>query len=322
MDVFIHIGRLLFGGLILYLGAEWLVKGSSGLARAFGVKEFVVGLTVVAYGTSAPELAVSTAAALDGSNPIVLGNVIGSCVANLALVLGFSVLLTPPQVDGSVIRLYIPVLFVSVAAVPLVLLNGHIGRIEGAVLVTLALTFTLLSLLSPARENAPSIELAEQSAEAGGAPGGEGKLRLSIITAIGLGLLVGGSELFVDGARGVALKLHVSERIVGLTIVAIGTSLPELVTAIVAGMKGKEEMVLGTLIGSNVFNVFLILGVVSTLRPVSGSLGGISVDLGFLVATTLLAALFMRSARRISRIEGAILLVVYAAFVVFLAGGW
>lgn len=323
MDTLLDVARLLFGGLILYLGAEWLVKGSAGLARAFGVKPLVVGLTVVAYGTSAPELAVSSAAMISDSSPIVLGNVIGSCVANIALILGITALIAPPAVDGQLIKREIPVLLLSVAAMPLVLYGGEISRLEAGVLLFMAIAFTIVTLTASASEShVGTAEQAEESAEAGGAPPGEGKLRLAMITIVGLGLLVGGGDLFVDGAKGIALTLGMSERLVGLTIVAIGTSLPELAASVVAALRGYSSLAVGNVIGSNIFNIFLILGVTGQISPIEGDLAKMHMDIGFLVGATVLGVLFMRGSRVITRVEGVLLLSVYVAFIVFAAAGW
>ncbi len=321
MDTLLDVGRLLFGGLILYLGAEWLVKGSAGLARTFGVKPLVIGLTVVAYGTSAPELAVSSAAIINDSSPIVLGNVIGSCIANIALILGITALIAPPAVDGQLIKREIPVLLMSVAAVPLVLAwDGHINRIEGGVLILFAVAFTVVTLTASATEShVGSAEQAENGAEAGGAPPGEGKMRLGVITFIGLGMLVGGGDLFVDGAKGLALAVGMSERVVGLTIVAVGTSLPELAASVVAAMRGYSSLAVGNVIGSNIFNVFLILGVTGEIKPVQGNLASMQVDIGFLIGATILGVLFMRGSRVVTRLEGVLLLVTYVAFIVVAA---
>ncbi len=318
MEVLFDIARLLFGGLVLYLGAEWLVKGSAGLARAFGVKPLVIGLTVVAYGTSAPELAVSSAAIVNDSSDIVTGNVMGSCIANIALILGITALIAPPIVDGRLIKREIPVLLLSVAAVPLVFMDGHLSWIEALVLLILSILFTVVTLTTSSAEDDDSgmgSAQAEDSAEAGGAPGGEGRMRLIVITLIGLALLVGGGDLFVDGAKGLALALGMSELLVGQTVVAIGTSLPELAASVVAAVRGYSSLAVGNVIGSNIFNIFLILGVVGQIDPVHGTLSALALPIGFLVGTAVLAVLFMRGSRVISRAEGGVLLTTYVAYV-------
>ncbi|ACY18468.1 calcium/sodium antiporter [Haliangium ochraceum] len=305
---------LLFGGLVLYLGAEWLVKGSAGLAHSLGVKPLVIGLTVVAYGTSAPELAVSTAAILDDASPIVLGNIIGSCIANIALILGVSALIAPPAVDGQLIRRELPVMCAATLAVPLTLLDGQVSFVEAAILLACAVAFTLYTLFVAAPSSPESVDVELPDGVTDTPPEEQAKLRLSGITVVGLALLIGGGELFVGGAQGLAHALGMSERVVGLTVVAIGTSLPELAASLVAATRGYSSLAVGNVVGSNIFNVFLILGVVGLIRPIQGDLSIMATDIAFLVGTTVIGVLFMRGSRNISRLEGAILIAVYLAF--------
>ena len=317
MEIIVDVGRLLFGGLVLYLGAEWLVKGSAGLARAFGVKPLIIGLTVVAYGTSAPELAVSSAAILDFRSDIVTSNIIGSCIANMGLILGITALMSPPSVDGTLIRREIPVLILSVVVVPLVLWDGRINQLEAGAMLALAIAFTIITLTTAAGDRSLSAEAVEESAEAGGAPGGEGKTRLFAITLIGLALLIGGGELFVDGATGIAQTLDLSDTLIGATVVALGTSLPELAASIVAAMRGYSSLAVGNVIGSNIFNIFLIFGVTGQINPIDGDLGKLQAHLIFLGVVTFLGVFSMRGARKISRVEGILLLSVYVSYIGF-----
>ena len=308
------------GGFLLYLGAEWLVKGSAGLARSLGVKPLIIGLTVVAYGTSAPELAVSSAAILEDSHSLVLGNVIGSCIANLGLILGVTALISPPAVDGRLIRREIPVILVSVVALPIVLLSGTIEMWESGLLLGAAIAFTMYTLfvasesasLDPTEPQDPDEE--EDAFESN-------KAKQIFFTITGLALLVFGGELFVDGAKGVALTLGMSEQLVGLTVVAIGTSLPELAASIVAALRGYSSLAVGNVVGSNIFNIFLILGVVGFIRPIEGDIAAFRLDLGFLIGLTVLGILFMRGERRISRLEGVMLLAAYVGFIVVVTVG-
>jgi cation:H+ antiporter len=309
------------GGLILYLGAEWLVKGSAGLARAFGVRPLVIGLTVVAYGTSAPELAVSAAAILDDSSAIALGNIVGSCVANIGLILGITALIAPPSVDARLIRREIPILAASAAAVPLVLIDGRIEYWEAGLLLACAIGFTFMTLGVSARRHPDEIEipeeaLAEDDEEA------PRKLILATLTVVGLGALLGGGELFVEGAKGLAEALGMSERLIGLTVVAVGTSLPELAASVVAALRGFSGLAVGNIVGSNIFNVFLVLGAVGLIKPIDGSLSALRLDMIFLIGLTLLGVLVMRGSRVISRPEGVLLLAAYASFVVLAILGW
>jgi cation:H+ antiporter len=323
LDTFLDLLSLCFGGLVLYFGAEWLVKGSAGLARAFGVKPLVVGLTVVAYGTSAPELAVSTAAILEGSSPLVLGNIIGSNIANLALILGLTALIAPPAVDGQLIRREVPVMCAACLALPVVLRDGQISAIEAGVLVGAAVAFTLYTLLAAVpTEGAPGgaeLDLAEAVAEKRVRK--RSRLRLAVITAFGIALLIGGGELFVNGAQGLAHALGMSERIVGLTVVAVGTAMPELAASLVAAVRGYSSLAVGNIVGSNIFNIFLILGAVGLIRPIQGSVRALATELVFLGAVTILGVLFLRGTRKIHRAEGALLLVAYAAFLGLVLAG-
>jgi cation:H+ antiporter len=319
----LDIVRLVVGIAILYWGAEWLVRGSATLARAFGVKPLVIGLTVVAYGTSAPELAVSTDAALDHATPIALGNVIGSCAANIALILGLTALISPPTIDARIIRREVPVLLGSVIAVPVMLRDGLLSRYEGLALIGCAMLFTIATLTISSRDDvdddtaAKAHDAEETAASYGGRARPRGSALFAIImSAAGLALLVAGSSQFVKGARGIAGELGMSERMLGLTIIAVGTSLPELIASLVAASRRQSALAVGSVIGSNLLNVFLVLGVVAYLRPIRVGERMHTVDLVGLVAITLLGVLFMRGSRRISRLEGAILVAAYVGFIV------
>jgi cation:H+ antiporter len=315
--------RVFVGIAILYWGAEWLIRGSASLARRFGVKALVIGLTVVAYGTSAPELAVSTAAARDHATPIALGTIIGSCAANISLILGLTALISPPTIDSRIIRREVPVLIGSAIAVPLMLRDGVISRYEGLALIVCAMIFTIATLPVSSRDDvdddtaAMALDAAQTGAMYGGRARPRGSALLAIVmSAAGLVLLVAGSHQFVRGARGIAVALGMSERMLGLTIVAIGTSLPELIASLVAAARKESALAVGSVIGSNLLNVFLVLGVVAYLWPLRVGEGMHVVDLVGLVAITLLGVLFMRGSRRISRIEGAVLVTAYVGFIV------
>lgn len=306
--------RLLAGGVMLYFGAEWLVKGAAGIARALGVSALAIGLTVVAYGTSAPELAVSLLAAVEGQSAIALGNVVGSNIANIALILGITALIAPPFVDKTLIRREVPILIVSAMAVLGVLLDGEISRLEGAVLLFGALAFTWLTLRT-AKEVPPAGELVREAKGELEEENVEGpKWKLALFAVAGLAVLIGGGKVFVDGAVGVATAFGMSERVVGLTVVAVGTSLPELAASLVAALRGHSAMAIGNVIGSNIFNILLILGGASLAQPIVGSLDTMRLDLAVLIGVTLFASLLLRKERLISRVEGGILVGCYAAF--------
>ncbi len=314
---------MIAGIAILYWGAEWLIRGSAAVARAFGVKPLVVGLTVVAYGASAPELAVATKTALTGHQPIAIGTVVGSCAANISLILGLTALIAPPTVDGRIIRREVPILLGSAIAVPLVLWNGMLSRLEGAILIGCAVLFTIVTLTVSARlETDEEFEdEVKRADESGALIGGRARPRASrltaaLMTAFGLVLLVVGSDLFVRGGRGIATTIGMSERMLGLTVISVGCALPELIGSMVAASRGHAALAVGSVIGSNLLNVFLVLGVTGYLQPISLGERMHVVELVGLVAITLLGILTLRGSRQITRVEGGILVAAYLAFVV------
>ena len=318
------VARLLFGTLILFWGSEWLVRGSATLARTLGVKSLVIGLTVVAYGTAAPELAVSTEAASGHLTPMALGNVIGSCAANISLILGLTALIAPPTVDSRIIRREVPILLLSVIAIPFTLWDGVISRTEGVVMVACAVIFTVVTLTISSAGDASDddLGLVERSETAASSYGGgkraaQGSWTWALVmSALGVLLLVLGSSQFVAGARQVAGQWGISERMLGMTIVALGTSMPELLASVMAARRGEGALAVGAVIGSNLLNVFLVLGLVAYLHPVRVGERMHAVDAIGLAAITVLAVLFLRGSRRVNRVEGAILVAAYIAFMV------
>ena len=323
MGPILNIVQVVLGIAILYWGAEWLIRGSAQVARAFGVKPLVVGLTVVAYGASAPELAIATKTALTHHQPIALGTVIGSCAANISLILGLTAIIRPPTIDGRIIRREVPVLLGSAIAVPLLLRNGVLSKLEGGLLIGCAILFTIVTLTVSANLD-PEDELEEEARraeESAASLGGKARPRASragaaIMTMLGLLLLVAGSDLFVRGGRGLAGEVGMSERMLGLTVISLGTALPELIGSLVAAARGHSALAIGSVIGSNLLNVFLVLGITAYLQPIHVGERMHVVELVGLVAITLLGVLMMRSSRKITRFEGVILVLAYVAFVV------
>jgi cation:H+ antiporter len=320
----LNIAFAVVGIAILYWGAEWLIRGSAAVARAFGVKPLVIGLTVIAYGASAPELAVATKTALTHHSPIALGTVIGSCAANISLILGLTALIAPPTVDGRLIRREIPMLLASAIAVPIVLWNGVLSRLEGVILVGCAVLFTIVTLTVSARLDTDEdiVEEARRAEESGAMLGGRARPHTSrsmaaLLTTLGLLLLVFGTDLLVKGARGVGSQLGMSERMLGLTVISVGTALPELLGSIVAASRGHSALAIGSVIGSNLLNVFLVLGITGYLEDVRFAEAGAmhTVELVGLVAITLLGVMVLRGSRRISRLEGLLLVAAYVAFI-------
>lgn len=311
--------QLFGGGLLLYFGAEWFVGGASALALALRVPQLLVGLTVVAYGTSAPEIIVGVQAAAAGHGAVALGNVIGSNIANIGLILGIAALVRPARVDGSLRRRELPVLLATTALVPLLLADGSVSRLEGAMLVLFAVVYTAW-MVRAARASATlsaagsAVSAASEAADLAGAPKPTSYAKAAATACVGLGVLLLGGNLFVEGAVSAARTLGLSERLVGLTIVAVGTSLPELVTSVIAARRGHSDLAIGNVVGSNIFNVLLCLGAAAVTSPLVAQLSTLSVDLGALVLMTLVAAVFIRSERVVSRREAALALALYAVF--------
>jgi len=310
------------GGLLLYFGAQWLVAGAAGLARSVGVSGLTIGLTVVAYGTSTPEVIVGMQAALAGHSDIALANVLGSNIANLGLILGLAAILRPARIDGTLFRRELPLLVASALVVPLLLLDGQVQRWEGIALMTVATLYTAWMVHSSRKATGGAVMAAivtADAADAAGAPSPRGgRARLAAIAVGGLAVLIVGGQLLVEGAVGAAYKIGLSERIVGLTIVAVGTSLPELVTSIIATRRGHTDIAVGNVIGSNIFNVLLCLGGASVVGRVGAPLEAVALDVGAMIAFTLVGTVMMRSGRTVTRIEGIILVLGYAAFLTLL----
>ncbi len=301
------------GVLMLARGASWLVDGASRLALRLGISAFVVGLTVVGFGTSMPEFTVSVLAASRGSSGLSLGNAVGSNVMNLLLVLGVAAVVAPIQVLGSRRVLYRDLAFGLVPAVALIA-GAWGGRIDRWLAIGLLATFTLFMvtcLLQARRRTVTPTVVA-------GHP-----LRHAAVTLLGIAVLVAGSELMVRGGVKLALRFGVSEAVIGLTLVAFGTSLPELATSVAAALKGAAEISVGNVLGSNVFNLGLIVGTAFTLRPARVPRFVILQDLPVLVVATALVGLIVLRDGRISRAEGTIMLATFAVYVafVFVRGG-
>jgi cation:H+ antiporter len=310
----VDIGLLVLGGVLLYFGAEWLVGGAAGLARLAGVRPMIVGLTVVSWGTSAPELVVSALASLKGTPDIALGNVIGSNIANLGLILGITALVSPPKIEGGLILREVPLLLLCTLAIPLLLLNGVVSRIEGVVLLAGAVAFSVWLIKRGAPPGPAGNGEVEDEDLTAPAPHPGSMPKMIGLTVLGLLVLVGGGRFFVEGATGIATALGISERVVGLTVVAIGTSLPELATSMIAAFRGHSDIAVGNVVGSNIFNVLIVLGAASAIHPLAADINNMRLDLAVMLVMTVICAVMMRSARALTRIEGGLLLGGYVAF--------
>ncbi|MFQ6371990.1 calcium/sodium antiporter [Shewanella sp. YIC-542] len=297
---------ILGGFLILTLGAEALVRGASAIALRLGVTPLVIGLTIVAFGTSAPELAVSVKSALAGSPGIALGNVVGSNIANIGLILGLTALIRPIGVQSQMLRRDIPLMIVASVLVWLLLIDNVLGLWDGVLLSGLLAAYLLYNYYISKDNDVEEIE-----------EGPRNPLLSVLFVIFGIGCLVGGGVLFVNGAVDLARTFGISEVVIGLTIIAIGTSMPELVTSMVAAMKGQSDIAIGNVVGSNLFNLLGILGVTALVHPISAA-GFSALDFGVMLALTVLVLPLARTGYRIGRRDGLLLLVAYLGYMAWL----
>jgi cation:H+ antiporter len=321
---------LVVGGLIgLFFGGEWLVKGAARLASSFGVPALIVGLTVVAWGTSAPELVVNINAALQGSTGFALGNILGSNIVNVGLTLGIMALIIPITVDWQLIRREIPIMIITACIMFLLSLDGEISQGDGILLVLGFLFFNVLMLFYVAQERRkiePAItEYCEEENLIDESVGEKGDFvataqvnRIFEIgrIAVGLALLILGSNWTIEGGTAVARTLGVSDFIIGLTLIAVGTSLPELSTALVAAMRKEGDIALGNIIGSNIANILAILGVTAAIQPIAVPANLMLFEMPVLIGFSLVVLVFAFD-RIIRRVEAGLLTVAYIGFIAF-----
>ncbi len=307
------------GLVLLVVGADVLVGGAARLAARFGISPLVIGLTVVAFGTSAPELAVSVSAAMSGTGgaDVAIGNVVGSNIFNVLLILGLSAVVAPLVVQRQLVRFDVPLMILACGACWLMALDGVVDRTDGLILVAALLGYTLLLVRIAKRsgEDAPAEvpELDEKSLTA--------RLPVQLLMIVaGLGMLVVGSGWLVDGAVAFARLLGVSELIIGLTIVAAGTSLPELATSVLAALRGQRDIAVGNVVGSNIFNVLCVLGISSTVSPrgVNVAPAALSFDIPVMTAVAFACLPLFITGGVLSRWEGALFLAYYAAYTAYL----
>ena len=349
----INIVLLVLGVIIVLKGADWLTDGAVNIATRFGVSQMVIGLTIVAMGTSMPEFCVSMVSALKGTPDLAVGNVVGSNTLNTLLIVGCSALVAPIMVKRSSVKRDIPFAVVASLLMLLFCLDGAIGRVDAAVLfagfclfmfVTLkyakttegpaasvatngAATATAISEASTSHASsseassavpsAPDASSSETSAPESSQASGTSMLKAVVMLVVGLLCLIAGSNMFVDNASFVASSLGVSDAVIGLTIVAGGTSLPELATSMVSAKKGNSDIAIGNVIGSNVFNILMIIGITGLVKPMH--IAGITtLDLIMMLASMLLMWFFCRTTYKVKRWEGAVLTIVYLAYLTWL----
>lgn len=317
MNIIMNIVKLLVGFVLLIRGADSFVDGASSLARKMKIPSLVVGLTIVAMGTSAPELAVSVTSSLNGANAMAISNVIGSNIFNLLVVLGVCALFKPVPVTNEILKRDYPVsigatiLFFTLLLVSIGGIRYGISRIESGVLLLLVVGYIVWTVISALKNRTKEDESNQP----------EFKLMTCIINIIGgVAEIVIGGDLVVNNATSLGGTFGMSETLIGLTICAIGTSLPELVTSVVAAKKGETDMAMGNVIGSNIFNVLLILGVSGVISPIEiagASVTNTLIDCGFYVVICLLAYIFCITQKKISRKEGIVLVGLYVVYTAY-----
>jgi len=313
---------MVVGGIaLLGFGADLLVRGAVTIAKAARLSPAVIGLTIVSMGTSLPELTVSVAAALRGASDLAMGNVVGSNIFNVGAVLGISALILPMRVHGSAVRLEWPFMFLASFQLLLLARDGHLDRLEGGFFVVALAAFTSYAVMigRTAVSGEEAADLAQEVHRR--APKADVRtIGFAIaLVAGGVALLVVGGDFLVRGAVSLARAFGMTERLIGLTIVAIGTGTPELATSIVAARRGQSEIALGNVIGSNIFNVLGILGVTALVSPLTISSQMLGSDMWWMLGLSLVLLPMMRSRAVVSRVEGGLLLLAYGTYLALLA---
>lgn len=308
---------LIVGLIILVWSADKLVFGSAALARNFGISPLVIGMTILAMGSSAPEMMVSATAALDGKTDTAVGNVLGSNIANIALILGITALIKPLAISSPVLRREFPLMIAVTLLAGVIMWNNHLGFYEGVLLFTLFGVFILAMLkISRNEQTNDDLLLKEQESEI---PDGVSNSKAAIWIAVGLILLPVSAGLLVDNAVIIAKYFGMSDLVIGLTIIAVGTSLPELAASVAGVLKGEDDMAVGNIVGSNVFNILAVMGIPGILNPSILSEHAMGRDFWVMLGVSLLLVVMaLGKSRSINRIEGAILCITFLAYQTYL----
>lgn len=309
MQIAIQLLLLVAGFCLLIKGADWFVEGASGIADRFGIPQLVIGLTIVALGTSLPEAAVSISAALKGSAEITIGNVVGSNIMNVLVILGLTSVIRAISVQKSTVRYEIPfVIIVTIILGLLGLFDNTVSRLDGILLWVLMAVYMVYLLKMAKKGTASEEEKKEKKIPV---------WRMLLMVAVGAAMIVFGSDVTVDAATKLATIFGMSERFIGLTIVALGTSLPELVTSATAAVKGKSDIAMGNIIGSNIFNILFVVGATAVITPVEYQ-ATFLVDSLIAVGAAVLLFLCVIRKKKLTRTGGIIMLLGYAAYFVYL----
>lgn len=320
MELTLNIAYIIIGFICLVKGGDFLIEGAVAIAKKAKLSPMVIGLTVIGFGTSAPELLVSAQASLAGSSGIAIGNVLGSNVANIALILGVTSLLCPIPSKTSTVKIDMPFMSIAMTVFMIAAYTGTIERWMGIIMVAMIIGFVSWQVINSRKE--AEIENEQIEDDKAIKPMPIGKALLFVI--ISIAVMVWGSNLLVDGASFIAMELgqqfgmtaEAMERIIGLTIVAIGTSLPELFASVIAARKGETDMAIGNIIGSVTFNILCVIGFSSVISPISNSFTGFEIDYCLMFFLGLILWLFLRTKYMLERWEGAVLLTIYILFIV------
>ena len=311
MQIALQLLLLVVGFVMLIKGADWFVDGASKIADKFGIPQLVIGLTIVAMGTSAPEAAVSITSALKGSAGITIGNVVGSNIMNVLVILGLTAVIRAIAVKKSTICYEIPfTIVITVILALLGLIDNTVGRLDGIILWVLMIVY-LIYLLRMAKKGQDVVEDVPELTKKDTLP------RMLLTIVAGAVLIVWGADVTVDAATELATIFGMSDRLIGLTIVAFGTSLPELVTSVTAAIKGKADIAVGNIVGSNIFNILFVVGTTALITPVVYS-GGFMVDTLVAVGTMVLLLVCVLPKKKLGRLGGLVMLAGYAAYFVYL----
>ena len=311
MEIILQVSLLIVGFIMLMKGADWFVDSASKIADMFGIPQLVIGLTIVAMGTSMPEAAVSISAAMKGSAEITIGNVLGSNILNILIILGLTSVIRAVSVQKSTIKCEIPFMIaVSVLLTVFGVFDGTVGRLEGGILWVFMIIY-LLYLLRMAKNGQPSDDEIPPLSKK------DTPLRLVLLVLIGVVMIVWGSDITVDAATSLARIFGMSERFIGLTIVALGTSLPELVTSVTAAIKGKPDIAVGNIVGSNIFNILFVVGSTALITPVAYS-ANFMVDSIVAIGATVFLWVCVIMKKKLNRPAGVVMLLAYAAYFVYL----
>ena len=315
MDLFLFISAVGAGFLLLAKGAGWLVSGGVGIASRFSLSRTVIGLTIVSYGTSFPEFMVSTVSSITGASGIAVGNVVGSNIANIGLILGSAMLIAPASASAELVRRDVPLLLAASLSMLFILWDGTVSRAEGLALFASGILYTLF--LTNTGSGQQSAEASSDDDIPDEVPESVGKA--TALALAGAASLALGAEAVVYGGKGLGHIMGLSDRVIGLTVVAVGTSLPELFASVVAAIRGESGIAFGNVVGSNVFNILFVLGAASAISPISVSSSlDLMTDLAVMSLFTVMLVPMVSHRRQISRWEGAFLLVLYAAYWVWI----